>query len=208
MGYKVPPTLDLMDEALASQNVDKAKALLSEAGVSNLSLKILFSSSDTRGQAIFSLLKEQLAAAGINADADTKDPTSVSNALYSGGVEDVILTTQLPAGPDADVFTYQFLHSAGASNWFHVKDAEIDTLTAKQRTILDIGERQKVVEQIWKLSMEKMFLIPVASPAFIRVKQPWLNNWQNHRYLDPLGWGAHMHGLMWFSDDAPADRKG
>ncbi|MCA9825894.1 MAG: hypothetical protein KC479_10775, partial [Dehalococcoidia bacterium] len=74
--------------------------------------------------------------------------------------------------------------------------------------ILDVKERQGVIEDIWKLSMEKMYMIPLASAAFIRVKQPWLNNWQNHRYLDPLGWGAHLHGLMWFSDDAPADRKG
>jgi ABC-type transport system substrate-binding protein len=208
MGFKFPPTLDQMDESLAVADPEKAKALLAEAGQSNLSIKILFNSADVRGQAIFSLLKEQLAAAGINAEADTKDATSVSNALYSGGVEDVILTTQLPAGPDADVFTYQFLHSGGASNWYHVNDSEMDALTVKQRTILDTAERQKVVEDIWRLSMSKMFLLPVASAAFIRVKQPWLNNWQNHRYLDPLGWGAHMHGLMWFSDDAPADRKG
>lgn len=208
MGFKFPPTLDQMDEALAAQDIDKAKALLAEAGQEDLNIKILFNSADVRGQSIFSLLKEQWAAAGINAEADTRDATSVSNALYSGGVEDVILTTQLPAGPDADVFTYQFMHSNGASNWYHVNDAEMDELSARQRTILDNEERQGVVEEIWRLAMAKMFLVPVASAAFIRVKQPWLNNWQNHRYLDPLGWGAHMHGLMWFSDDAPEDRRG
>ena len=85
---------------------------------------------------------------------------------------------------------------------------ELDQLTKKQRTILDREERQGVVKDIWLAAMKKMPRIPVASPAFIRIRQPWLNNWQNHRYLDPLGWGAHMHGLMWFSDDAPAARKG
>ncbi|MCA9844289.1 MAG: ABC transporter substrate-binding protein [Dehalococcoidia bacterium] len=208
MGRRFPPTLAEMDDALGTVNIDKAKALLSEAGVSDLKFNILFSSTDTRGQSLFSLMKEQLAAAGIEANADTRDATSISNALYSGGVEDVIMTTQLPAGPDADVFTYQFLHSKGASNWYHVNDSDLDEITSRQRTILDVKERQGVIEDIWKLSMEKMYMIPLASAAFIRVKQPWLNNWQNHRYLDPLGWGAHLHGLMWFSDDAPADRKG
>ena len=120
----------------------------------------------------------------------------------------MILTTQLPAGPDADVFTYQFMHSQGASNWFHIKDAKMDELSLKQRTILNVSERQKAVTDVWQYAMQKMFLIPIASPAFIRARQPWLNNWQNHRYLDPLGWGAHVHGLMWFGDNAPANKKG
>lgn len=207
MGMKYPPELKDMDEALQKQDTAKAKDLLKQAGQENLSLSILFASTDTRGQAIFSLMKEQLKAAGITANADTKDGTSVSNALYSGGVSDMILTTQLPAGPDADVFTYQFMHSKGASNWFHIKDSQMDSLSIKQRTILNVGDRQKAVTDVWKYAMQKMFLIPIASPAFIRAKQPWLNNWQNHRYLDPLGWGTHIHGLMWFSDDAPAGKK-
>jgi ABC-type transport system substrate-binding protein len=208
MGFKVPPQLSEMDEALQKPNPDRAKELLEEAGVSDLSISVLFTSTDVRGNAIFSLMKEQLSAAGIDATADTKDATSVSNALYSGNVPDVILTTQLPSGPDADVFTYQFLHSQGSSNWFHVNDKELDDLTKKQRTILDREERAAVVKDVWTAAMKKMPLIPVASPAFIRIRQPWLNNWQNHRYLDPLGWGAHIHGLMWFSDDAPAERRG
>ncbi len=208
MGMKYPPQLKDMDEALQKPDPAKAKDLLKQAGQESLSVSILFASTDTRGQAIFSLIKEQLKAAGIEASADTKDATSVSNALYSGGITDMILTTQLPAGPDADVFTYQFMNSNGPSNWFHIKDAKMDELSLKQRTILDTAQRQKAVTDVWKYAMEKMFLIPVASPAFIRAKQPWLNNWQNHRYLDPLGWGAHIHGLMWFSDDAPSNKKG
>lgn len=208
MGMKFPPQLKDMDEAVQKPNVAKAKQLLKEAGQENLKISMLFASTDTRGQSIFSLMKEQLKAAGIDATADTKDATSVANALYSGGVQDMILTTQLPAGPDADVFTYQFMHSKGASNWFHIKDAKMDELSAKQRTILNVEERQKAVKDVWTYAMQKMFLIPIASPAFIRAKQPWLNNWQNHRYLDPLGWGAHLHGLMWFSDDAPGNKKG
>jgi ABC-type transport system substrate-binding protein len=208
MGMKYPPQLKDMDEALQKQDVAKAKDLLKQAGQENLKIAILFSSTDTRGQAIFSLLQQQLKAAGIDASADTKDATSVSNALYSGGVQDMLLTTQLPAGPDADVFTYQFMHSQGPSNWFHVKDSQMDALSLKQRSILSLPERQKAVQDVWKYAMQKMFLIPIASPAFIRAKQPWLNNWQNHRYLDPLGWGTHVHGLMWFSDDAPTNKKG
>lgn len=208
MGKKFPPQLSDMSEPLATYNADKAKSLLDEAGATDLKVSILFTSTDVRGQSLFSLMKEQLAAAGIDASADTRDATSVSNALYSGGVEDAILTTQLPAGPDADVFTYQFLHTDGPSNWFHVSDSQLDELTLRQRSILDTTERQSVVTDIWKLAMEQMPLVPLASPAFIRVHQPWLNNWQNHRYLDPLGWGAHIYGLMWFSDDAPAARKG
>ncbi len=208
MGMKVPPQLKEMDEALQKADPGKAKQLLKEAGQENLKLSILFTSTDTRGQSIFSIMKEQLKAAGIDATADTKDGTSVSNALYGGGVEDMILTTQLPAGPDADVFTYQFMHSQGTSNWFHIKDSKMDELSLKQRTILDPTARQKAVKDVWTYAMEKMFLIPVASPAFIRARQPWLNNWQNHRYLDPLGWGAHIHGLMWFGDGAPSNKKG
>jgi peptide/nickel transport system substrate-binding protein len=208
MGFRFPPQLSEMDEALQKPDPAKAKSLLEQAGQTGLKISILFTSTDVRGQAIFSLLKEQLNAAGIEATADTRDGTSVSNALYSGGVSDMILTVQLPAGPDADVFTYQFLHTNGASNWFHVSDPELDQLTKKQRTILNTEERQAVVRDVWVAAMKKMPLVPVASPAFIRIKQPWLNNWQNHRYLDPLGWGAHMHGLMWFSDDAPAARRG
>lgn len=208
MGMKFPPQLKDMDDALQNADAAKAKSLLKEAGVENLKLAITFTSTDTRGQSIFSIMKEQLKAAGIEATADAKDATSVSNALYSGGIEDMILTTQLPAGPDADVFTYQFMHSKGSSNWFHIKDSKMDDLSAKQRTILDVTERQKAVTDVWKYAQEQMFLIPIASPAFIRAKQPWLNNWQNHRYLDPLGWGAHIHGLMWFGDNAPDNKKG
>ncbi len=208
MGFQFPPQLSEMNEAMSTVNAQRARDLLSEAGAEDLSFSLLFNSADVRAQSIFSLLEQQLGAAGISVSADTRDATSVSNALYSGGVDDAILTSQLPAGPDADVFTYQFMHSEGPSNWHHINDPEIDELTLRQRTTLDVEERKQVVREIWTKSLDKMLLVPIASAAFIRVKQPWLQNWQNHRYLDPLGWGAHMHGLMWFSDDAPEDRRG
>lgn len=208
MGFKVPPQLSEMNEALQKKNTQKAKDLLKEAGQENLNISVLFTSTDVRGQAIFSVLQQQLKEAGITATADTKDGPSVANAQYTGNVPDVIMTTQLPSGPDADVFTYQFMHSKGASNWYHINDAKMDELSLKQRTILDVTERQKAVKDVWTYAQEKMFLVPLASPAFIRARQPYLMNWQNHRYLDPLGWGAHLHGLMWFADNAPANKKG
>jgi len=82
----------------------------------------------------------------------------------------------------------------------------MDELSAKTRTILDGTERQKAVKDVWTYAQEKMFLVPLASPAFIRARQPYLMNWQNHRYLDPLGWGAHIHGMMWFAENAPANK--
>jgi peptide/nickel transport system substrate-binding protein len=203
MGFIYPPKLSEMSDSLAKHSADQAKALLKQAGVDKLQISIMFPSTDTRGQAIFSLMADQLKAAGIQATADTRDAATVSDKLYGGTVDDAILTTQLPAGPDADVFTYQFLSSKGASNWFHINDPELDASTLKQRTILDPTARQAAVKDIWKSTMDKMYLVPVASPAFIRLHQPWLNNWQNMRYLDPLGWGAHIFGLMWMGNGAP-----
>ncbi len=208
MGFKAPPQLKEMAAPLQKQDIAKAKELLKAAGQENLTISVLFTSTDTRGQAIFSILQQQLKDAGITLTADTKDATSVANALYNKQTPDAILTTQLPSGPDADVFTYQFMHSKGPSNWFNISDPKMDELSLKQREILDVTQRQAAVKDVWNYAQEKMFLVPLASPAFIRARQPYLMNWQNHRYLDPLGWGAHIHGLMWFADNAPANKKG
>lgn len=130
--------------AYAGPDVDKAKALLAEAGyadgfdcVMKASPQYAFDLSN--GQ----IMQQQLAAIGINMKIEQLEWGNLLDTYRSSRDFDllnIILTYQ----PDPDGYMYDMFHSASSQNHPGIADPQLDELLDKGRTTVDLDERKAI----------------------------------------------------------------
>jgi len=131
-------------------NIDQAKALLAQAGVS-LPLKgSLLSRNDFQG--IYTWTQQALTKIGINLDLDPKDTAAAYDSAYKGQF-DVIAWTVSIALDDPDATFAEISTSKAVRNWSQLNDPEIDDLYDKQSQELDNAKRKQLVNQMDKKAM-------------------------------------------------------
>ncbi len=205
MGFTRPPQLSESSDYIKNYDPTQAKALLKAAGQENLSFSLLYTGS-TGNDNFISLIKDQLGQAGIQFTPDRRDSTTVTSLQFGGTVPDAIMTSQFPPATDPDTTTYQFVHSKGTSNFYNIRDTDLDALSIKPRTILDFQARASALKDVWLKMMDLVYVVPMTTPSRPFAIQPWVNNCQNNRNLDASGWGTHLAARMWYSSGAPSDR--
>ena len=157
-----PNTLYYDDSLTKYDNdVQKAKELLSEAGVSNLDLKLLYSTSSDVNENTAVYIQSKLAEVGITVTLDPEEDSVYKNLIQKENNSDYDLVLQkyeLGAEPSL----YADIISAGSrSNYSHVNDAELDALWDKGLSISDPVERDKVYKDIQKLINDKQYIYPI-----------------------------------------------
>lgn len=157
-----PNTLYYDDSLTKYDNdVQKAKELLSEAGVSKLDLKLLYSTSSDVNENTAVYIQSKLAEVGITVTLDPEEDSVYKNLIQKENNSDYDLVLQkyeLGAEPSL----YADIISAGSrSNYSHVNDAELDALWDKGLSISDPVERDKVYKDIQKLINDKQYIYPI-----------------------------------------------
>ena len=94
------------------QDVDKAKSMLKDAGVSNLKLKLGYISSDPVQSAQALLIQEQLKEVGVEVELAGGDATAVSNAMKDPNNEYDMYLGGYIMGIDPDTFSSLFKNGA------------------------------------------------------------------------------------------------
>ncbi|MER3420734.1 MAG: hypothetical protein C4290_09525, partial [Chloroflexota bacterium] len=131
-------------------NIEKAKQLLQQAGVSTPLEAVAWSRTDFKPFAEF--VKDQLAKIGITVNLNLADTATSQPKLQQG---------EFDIGPwliainvdDPDAVFAEISTSKAVRNWSNVKDSQIDALFDKQTVTVDFQERRKIVQELEKKAL-------------------------------------------------------
>lgn len=175
----------------------EAKALLSAAGAEGLSFKVIYHEYTAAGNTQqLEIMSDTYKQIGVNMEVSRVPYTEFNSQWIQRTYEEAADGWQA-LGFDANNYFYNHLNSSSPSNRWRIKDAELDTLTTKQRNELDAEARKEVWKQIWDLVLDKAYRIDKPSGTGFTAYQPWLHGL---RWGGPLGsnssyydWGQQIH---------------
>ena len=152
----IPATHDYygQDEIYAARDIEKAKALLEEAGVEEGSVNLkLTVGSDWQYQVdAAQMIKQQLAEIGINCEISAMESGVYFDGLNSG---DFDLTVCGWSGfVDVDEYLYDLFTTEGAYNQQNYSNSEVDKLLEEGRVTVDEAARKEIYKEAQKLIAE------------------------------------------------------
>ncbi|MCY7325447.1 MAG: ABC transporter family substrate-binding protein [Microbacteriaceae bacterium] len=151
---EVNGTLDLVDP-----DIEGAKALLAEAGVTSVDVRMLFSSTNPRRGSEYTLIAESAKEAGINV-------INASSETWGGDLE----TNK--AGYDAALFGWNSTSTAigesganyqttGLNNYYGWSNAELDDLFDKLGRETDEGKQQEILVKAEEIIGAQAWSVPI-----------------------------------------------
>jgi peptide/nickel transport system substrate-binding protein len=130
---------------IPKRNVERAKALLKEAGVPNPSFTLM-TPTTSDAQRIAQVVQAMVKEAGFDVKIQSTEFATSLDMADKGQFEAYVLAWSGRADPDGNIFSFdackQPLNYAGYCK------PEVDELLKKSRTLRDVAERRKVYEQI------------------------------------------------------------
>lgn len=157
-GYKVAVKENGLS-AYDEPDIEGAKKLLADAGVSNLKVRLLFAKTNPRRNQEFELMRQSAEKAGItlvNASLEkwgpalSQKPESYDAALFAWA------STSLNVGESGANYI-----EGGANNYYGWKNARIDELFKTLSTTVDEAEQQKILIEVGKLLTENAWTVPL-----------------------------------------------
>lgn len=144
-----------------SQNLEKAKKLLAEAGVSNLKLNLAYSASDVAQTLQATLIQEQLAKVGITVELAGGDSTAISTEIRKpdSTMYDLFLNGYI-MGNAPEQYARLF-KSGGGSNYFHLKSSKVDELFSQGAVELDKEKREKIYDDLQASLADEAAIYPI-----------------------------------------------
>ena len=143
-----------------AQDLEKSKALLKEAGVSNLKLNIGYTSSDAAQSLQASLIQEQLGKVGITVELAGGDAAAVSTEIKKPTSKYNMFLNGYIMGNDPDQYARLFTEG-GASNYFKLNSATINDLFKKGAVELDATKRKEIYNQLQDALSKEAVIYPI-----------------------------------------------
>ena len=182
------------DFTFREYDVEKAKALLAEAGYAD-GLKITITSADRdEHKKRAEVLQGQLQAIGIEAEIELLEWGSFLDKR-NGGDYQITTGEKLATYADADTF-YKYYHSSaiGSGNELFNRNNQLDELLDKGRYSLDVEEREAIYMEVCELWKEECFTVPLMSKM---VAAATANNLQGVSENRTFFGYYYMHNFAW-----------
>ena len=160
----LPPTSQFYTEDVEkyTQDVDKAKELLEEAGVTDLTLKVGYSGSDPAQTAQALLVQQQLQAVGITVELDAADGTALYTQMQDENNDYDMYFSGYIMGIDPDTFSSLF-ETGGAYNYMYYDDSEVNDLFAEGRAENDEAKRKEIYNKLQAKIQDLATFYPITS---------------------------------------------
>lgn len=150
-----------------TRDVEKAKALLAEAGVSNLSFKIMPIPTVPETIQIAQVIQAQLKEIGVTAEIESVD---FATFLQRWRQSDFDTFISLNSGAtDPDIHLYRHLHTNGSTNVFKFSDKVVDELLEKGRTTTDFEAREEIYRKLQIRIAERVPFLFLTYPEIFAV---------------------------------------
>ncbi len=176
---EAPPTV----QELYVYNLDKAKALLADAGYANgFKTKMTCQAIPTTYVDYFSIIKTMWAKAGIQLTIDPRE-TAVFSSLYQArAYDEMICMSQGPIGG-----LYKFLYCTGNSftNGSYISDpkAEAAWAAVQKDVFTDIAAADRTHKEFLRYALDQVWAIPYEYAPYHNFWWPWLKNYRGEYSL-------------------------
>lgn len=156
-----------------SQDIEKAKSLLAEAGYPdgfNIEIKTTSSNTYKKPSAV---IQAQLAKIGINATVTEVDTywSDVAAHDFDMGVMNLCIYV-----PDADQALYPLYYTGAKRNYVNVSIPDLDRLLDEARGEMDLAKRTELYGEIQQIFHDELFMIPLCNYAAIIAANKKLKN--------------------------------
>ncbi len=139
------------------RNLDRARALLQEAGVAlPVPVTLTLANSPDIQQAA-EVIQAMAAEAGFDVRLRVMEFASALQAGYAGDFQAFLIGWS--GRSDADGNTWQLLHTGGTFNFGHWSNAEADAAMDEARTVSDPAARRALYARLWHVEREEMPLV-------------------------------------------------
>ena len=175
-------------EGKIGYDLDKAKALLKEAGLEKgFETEILTSAKRQFGYGeLAQLLQADLKKIGINAKLADVEPAQYDSRTQQGDIAILAHTYgRANMDPATTLTAAKSWYSEKDKGWTHFESAEYDRLRTELQTELDHEKRVKLARAVQELALDQCFTLPVAGSGSI-----WL-------------YASYLKGLRYDFVDAP-----
>ncbi|KAF1301750.1 MULTISPECIES: ABC transporter substrate-binding protein [Enterococcus] len=142
-------------------DVDKSKELLKEAGVSDLTINLAFSSSDPAQTVQATLIQQQLEKVGITVELAGGDSAAYGAELKKPGSKkyDLFMNGYI-MGNDPDLYSYLFA-STGSANYFQYKSDATDELFRQGSVEMDDTKRKEIYVKLQQQIADDAVIYPI-----------------------------------------------
>lgn len=173
--------LDLPNAAKYEYNVEEAKKLLAQAGVSSLSITLHISPARPGPEAeqIAILLQNQLGKVGIEVKIQTLASATEINTVFHDGNFQALLYLEPPAVADPYYSLFLYNSSKSKLNTFGYVNAELDEVIAKVGTTSPGAERDTLVKKAGELLADHPGFIYLVDRQFVHAVRKGLTNYQH-----------------------------
>lgn len=145
------------------RDLDKTAQLLAEAGVSDLTLRLGYSASDTIQSTQALLIQEQLQEAGITVELVSSDATALSTQMQNPDNDYDMYLGGYIMGIDPDTFASLFESGAGYNYMYYTEYSEINDLFAQGRAEQDMEKRKEIYAQLQAAIQDTGAFYPICS---------------------------------------------
>lgn len=174
-------------EGKISYDLEKAKALLKDAGVSGFETEILTSGKTVSGYSdLAQMLQADLTKVGINAKISDLEPTMYSARINKGDMQ--VLTHaygRANRDPGSLLSGAKAWYNEKEGGWTHIDSVQYDELRKSVNAVMDREQRQALCRKIQEMVLDECFIIPVA---------PNQKAW---------AYASYVKGFSYNMDDAP-----
>ncbi|MBB6451708.1 peptide/nickel transport system substrate-binding protein [Salirhabdus euzebyi] len=138
--------IDVTEHELYSNNLEKAKELLAEAGYEN-GFDITITTASTYADMVDTaqILQQQWAEIGVNAEIKQIEWGEYIDTWVNKTAD--ILVGRNGSGTDPDRALNYFFHTEGSANVWNFSNADYDELVTKGKTTVDLAERKAIYDQ-------------------------------------------------------------
>lgn len=161
----MPPTLmySIGGETKAKErDVEKAKALLKEAGYENGFDTTISTNERKQRVDMATIIKEQLKDVGINVTINVME-WSAYNDLLKNGQQDMFEIAWIADTPDPDSFLFPCFHSSAkgeGGNYCFLEDSQMDKLLEDARKEQDTTKRGEIYKEVQQYILDNQIWIP------------------------------------------------
>ena len=138
-------------------DLDGAKALLEEAGASDLTFSITVGADRTEFVNIALVIQDQLKEIGVTVELDQVEWGTFIDKWIARDFQSFV--SYNGSGNDPDRALYPALHTGGSVNAFQFSDEQVDQLLEQGRSQTDHEERKATYQEVEKLIAEQAPLI-------------------------------------------------
>ena len=159
-------------------NIEKAKALLAEAGYENgVQIKATVSSADGNASKIFTAIQAQVKEAGIDLQIESID-AAIFNQKRKDGELGLYLVTWNALYPDGDSFMYSYLYSESSrTKSVNYNNPKLDEILLKARVSNDEAERAEIYKEADKIATREDYaIIPLYNPTLYFLAKPYVED--------------------------------